>query len=91
MDLAFWRDLSVIWLSLFCFIGLALPLAILYFLVRGLHTLHENSAKLLQRTQAISQRASAQSEQMATQVREPFVSLQKRTKRLETFFQSLFD
>ena len=36
MELAFWRNIAIVWLSLFCFVGLIIPLVIGYFAVRGL-------------------------------------------------------
>ena len=87
--LAFWRDLSIVWLSLFCFIGLALPLVILYFAVRGMNALHEKSYQLLLRAQAMSSQVPRQTERTAAQVSEPVIQFQKRVKRVETFIQSL--
>jgi len=87
--LAFWRDLSVVWLSLFCFVGLAVPLVILYFAVRGMNALHGKSYQLLRQAQRTSRKLPAQTEQLANRVSEPVIQLQKRTKRLEAFFQSL--
>lgn len=87
--LAFWRDLSVVWLSLFCFIGLALPLVILYFAVRGMNALHERSYHLLRQAQRTTGKIPAQTEQLANRVNEPVIQLQKRTKRIEAFFESL--
>lgn len=87
--LSFWRDLSVVWLSLFCFIGLAIPLAILYFAVRGMNALHDKSFQLLRRAQQTSHRIPKQTEQLANRVSEPVIALQKRTKRMEAFLDSL--
>ena len=87
--LAFWRDLSVVWLSLFCFIGLAVPLAILYFAVRGMNALHEKSYHLLRQVQRTSSKLPTQTEQLANRVSEPVIQAQKRMKRIETFFAAL--
>lgn len=89
MELAFWRDLSVIWLSLFCFIGLAIPLVVLYFAVRGMNALHDSTYRLLLRAQSISHRVPAQTEQVAARVSEPVIQLQRQTTRVETFLKSL--
>jgi hypothetical protein len=91
VTLAFWRDLSVVWLSLFCFVGMALPLVILYYAVRGMNALHGKTYQLLRRTQIISHRVPQQAERLAGQVSEPVIQLQKRVKRAETFIQSLIN
>lgn len=90
MELAFWRDLSVIWLSLFCFIGLALPLAGLYFAVRGMNALHDRTYRLVRRTQQLSSQLPAQTEQVAAKVAAPVIRAEAHAKRIETFVQSLF-
>jgi len=87
--LAVWRDLSVVWLSFFCFVGLAMPLAILYFAVRGMNAFHAKSYHLLRRAQQTSSKLPVQTEQLANRVSEPVIQLQKRTKRVEAFFSSL--
>lgn len=87
--MAFWRDLSVIWLSLFCFVGMAIPLVILYFAIRGMNALHLKSYNLLRRVQAVSSKVPKQTEKLATQVSEPVIQLQKRAKRVASFLHSL--
>lgn len=89
MELAFWRDLSVVWLSLFCFVGLLPPLAILYFAVRGMNALHEMTHGFLHKAQSISHRIPAQTEEAAKRVQEPIVKWRRQTTRVETFLQSL--
>lgn len=87
--LAFWRDLSVVWLSLFCFVGLAVPLAILYFAVRGMNALHDKSYRLLRQAQRSAGKLPLQTEQVANRISEPVIRFQKRTRRIEAFFASL--
>lgn len=89
MMLAFWRDLAVIWLSLFCFIGLIVPLVMLYYAVRGMDVLHNFSYRWIRQARTISSRAPQQAEQLARHVSEPLIQLEQRTKRVETFVRSL--
>jgi len=89
--MAFWRDLSILWLSLFCFVGMVIPLVILYYAVRGMNALHEKSYHLLCRLQTASSNVPRQAEQISTQISEPVVQLQKRVKRAESFLHTLFN
>jgi len=89
MELAIWRDISIIWLSLFCFIGLAIPLVALFFVVRAMNALHDRSLHLLRQAQAMSRRVPVQTEQIADKVAEPVIKLQQQTKRVEVFLHSL--
>ncbi len=89
--MAFWRDLSVIWLSLFCFVGMAIPLVVLYYAVRGMNALHSKSYNLLRHAQVVSSKVPRQTERIANRVSEPVIQLQKRAKRAESFLQSLLN
>ncbi|MEZ4618328.1 MAG: hypothetical protein R2867_22825 [Caldilineaceae bacterium] len=89
MELAFWRDLSVIWLSLFCFIGLVPPLAVLYLAVRGMNALHGKSYRWVRQAQGLSSHVPQQTKRAATKISEPVIQIQRRAKQVEAFFQSL--
>ena len=89
MEVAFWRDLSVIWLSLFCFVMLIIPLAALYFVVRGMDWLHRKSYTLAKQTQGLSGTVRVQSVQISTKVSEPVIRLNVRAKRFESFLRNL--
>lgn len=90
MELALWRDLSVIWLSLFCFVGLAIPLVGLYFAVRGMNALHDMTYRLMRRTQRLSRQVPVQTDRAAAKVIDPLIRMQAQATRIETFVQSLF-
>lgn len=85
MAVTFWRDLSVIWLSLFCFVMLLLPLGVLYFMVRGMDWLHRKSFALTKQAQGISANVRVQSARASIQVSEPIIRLSGRVKRFERF------
>ncbi|MEZ4729854.1 MAG: hypothetical protein R3E79_22205 [Caldilineaceae bacterium] len=89
MELAFWRDLSVIWLSLFCFLGLLIPIAALYFLVRGVNALHGGVQRLVQRGQGVSGSVRRQVTQVSARVDEQAVRVQGRIKQTETIVRKL--
>ena len=89
MTLHFWRDLSIIWLSPLCFIGLAIPLVALYFMVRGMNWVHGKTSLLLQRAQGYSQLARQQTERIADNVSSRVVHIQGRVTRIETILSRL--
>lgn len=90
MSIGFWRDLSVIWLSLFCFIGLLIPIAILYFVVRGMQALHNKVQPLFPKAQRISQVVRAQTDRLSQQVAEPVIQAHGRYARTRTWLQTLW-
>ena len=83
MTVPFWRDLAVVWLSLFCFIGLLAPLAIFYFAVRGVNSLHGLTQRTLRRGQGLSGQARQQVTSVSAKVDEQAVRLQGRLKQVE--------
>lgn len=91
MDLHFWRDLSVIWLSLFCFIGLLIPIAALYFVVRGVNMLHGGVQRLTQRGQMVSSQVRGQVTQASARVDEQAVRFQGQVRRTEAIFRKLVE
>jgi hypothetical protein len=88
MTLPFWRDLAVIWLSLFCLISLIPPLVVLYYAVRGMNSFHNLSYRWVRRARGISSQAPQQAARLAIQVSEPLIQMQQRTKRVEAFLRS---
>lgn len=89
MDLTFWRDLSVIWLSLFCFIGLLLPIVALYFVVRGVNALHGGVQRLAHQGQRVSSGVRSQVTQVSARVDEQAIRFQGRIKQAETTVRKL--
>jgi HAMP domain-containing protein len=87
--MAFWRDVSIVWLSLFCFLGLAVPLVILYFLVRGMNRALSKAESLFHRVQGYSQQVRQQSETVSAKVAEPVVQAHKRFTRIQATFRRL--
>lgn len=89
MDVAFWRDLAVIWLSLFCLIGLVIPVVALYFIVRGVNTVHGGTRSLLFKGQTLSKQARGQVLKATTRVDEEAIRVQSQLKRTETVIRKL--
>ena len=89
MEVTFWRDVAVVWLALFCFIGLLIPLVVLYFSVRGVNALHDLLYRLTQQGQRLSGQARRQVTQVSARVDEQAVRIQGQTRRVETLVQKL--
>jgi hypothetical protein len=89
MDVTFWRDLAVVWLALFCFIGLLIPIALFYFAVRGINALHGLVYQLTKQGQGVSGQARRQVTQVSARVDEQAVRLQGRFRRGEEVVRRL--
>jgi hypothetical protein len=90
VNLALWRDISIVWLSLFCFIGLLIPLAALYFGVRGVNRGLAKARVGLQMGQKYSRSLRAQSEVLSQKVSEPVIRTQKQAVSLGATLRSLW-
>ena len=84
MDIAFGRDLAIIWLSLFCLVGLCIPIVGLFFAVRGMNGLQKRSKQWLQEghTKVIS--ARQQTEELSDKVVQPIIQAQSRVTQAKT-------
>ena len=89
MEVTFWRDLAVVWLALFCFIGLLIPLVLSYFTVRGVNALHGLLYRLAQQGQGLSGQARRQVTQASAQVDEQAVRIQGQTRRVEALVRKV--
>ncbi len=90
MSVAFWRDISVIWLSLFCFVALVIPIVILYFAVRGMNFVQVKTHMLFQKAQGISRLVSVQTESISEKVAEPVIQAHSRFAKTRIWLQSLW-
>jgi len=89
--MAFWRDLSIIWLSLFCFVGLVIPIVVLYFITRGLNTVQTKTVALLHTAQGLSRTLRMRTEGVSEQVGEPIIRINSRYAKLQTRLYSLWN
>lgn len=89
MELAFWRDLSIIWLSLLCFIGLIPPLVIFYFMVRGMHAVNQRALPLMKTAQTYSRLARDKTDDVANRVTEPVLRTQAQAAKWQRVWGSL--
>ncbi len=85
MELAFWRDLAVVWLSLLCFIGMIIPLAIIFYAVKGMHVAIDRTPRLMNRAQGYSRFMRQQTDSASRAVAAPFITVQRQAARWSTF------
>lgn len=90
MSLAFWRDVSVVWLSLICFIGPLIVLVALYFAVRGLNAVHRKTASGLRQMQGYSRVMQEQSNALSNQVSAPLIRAHGQATRWRTLARRLW-
>ena len=80
MSLALWRDIAVVWLALFCFIGMVVPLAIAFFAVKGFGIVLDRTPELLGKVRGVSRRVRDQSDAGSRQVVARIEAAQRRVQ-----------
>lgn len=77
MSLALWRDISLIWLLLLCFLGLLIPLAVSFAAVWGMHKALSQTRVALSSAQGISRLVRQRTDSVSESVVQPVI----RSKR----------
>jgi hypothetical protein len=90
MSLSFWRDVSIVWLSLLCFIGLVIPLVALFFAVKGLDSVHRKSLSFLRQSQGYSRAMRRYGETISEQAALPVIRSHSGFVRIRTAWQRLW-
>jgi hypothetical protein len=89
MDLAAWRDLSLIWLTfLSCIIGLVPPV-LLYFVVRGMLVVNRTVPRYLKQGQYYSGIVRDQTRKYSMVLAEPVTKAHGQATRFQTIIQHL--
>jgi hypothetical protein len=68
VSLAFWRDLAIVWLALLCLIGMAVPLVVAFFAVKGMGILLGRAPALLGKVHQVTQHVRTQTDIGSRQV-----------------------
>lgn len=89
MDLAFWRDVSIVFLSIQTFILLIIPLVAFYFAVRGLNFLHIRLPRVMYKAQDISKQVKTQTEAASQRVVDPIISADRERAKTAAAMRSL--
>lgn len=89
MTLEFWRDISAIWLALFCIIGMSIPLVLAALAVKGLHQLVARTPGWLGTARRASATVRRVGESGSRRVIAPIISVHRTTARVTTVLQRL--
>lgn len=89
MEIEILRNLSIIWLSIFCIAGLLVPIVGLYFAIRGMNTATNKLPTLLQTVQSKTQMVRGQTDRLSNRVAEPVLAAQNRLTQTEQTLRSL--
>ena len=78
-------DLSLIWLSLLCFVSLLPPIVIGYFAVRGMNVALNKTPLVMQKGQKWGHSMKEQTQILQGQVSTPILQVRARTDKFEQF------
>lgn len=78
MEIEFWRNLAIIWLSLFCIVGLIVPIVGLYFAVRGMSAATTAMPRLLGNAQSTTRSIRSRTDRLSNSVAQPVLSAQQK-------------
>lgn len=83
------RNISLIWLSLLCFIALAPPLVLLYFAVRGMDWVTTKARPLLSKAHQGSDMVQERAESYSNQAAKPLIRLKGEAQRWQKTISAL--
>ena len=89
MELAFWADISVVWLSLLFFIFALIPLTIFYFAVRGMNIVNNRGQGFMRKAQSVSKTARERTVSVSDKIADPIVRTQGKVTKAETVVRKL--
>jgi len=89
MDLAAWRDLSLIWLIFLAFIIGIVPPVLLYFVVRGMLAVNRRVPRYLKLGQHYSGIVRDQTRKYSVQLAEPVTKAHGQAARVQSIVQHL--
>ena len=89
MSLEVWRDISLVWLSFLCFIGLIIPLGVMIFVVKGMHAAVDRTPRMLRQVQGYSRLMRDKVDAASYQVSEPVIQLKRQSTRFATMLDRL--
>jgi hypothetical protein len=89
VSLETWRDISIVYLSLNCFVILIIPMVIFYFAVRGMTIVNGKVPGYLGKAQAFTRQAREQTQAFSDRVAGPVIDAQTELTRTETIIREL--
>jgi hypothetical protein len=91
MTLDFWRDIAVIWLCFQGFFLLIVPLAVAYFLVRGINWVVRKTPPLFHTVQGYSGQMRNKTEALADKVAEPVIRAHVKSREAQAVLDKLVE
>lgn len=89
MSLDFWRNVAVIWLCFQGFFMLLIPLALFYFLVRGMSWVLRKTEPLFHKAQGYSGQMRNKTEAIADKVAQPLITVHSKVRQTETIVDTI--
>lgn len=89
MTLEFWRNLSVVWISIFFFLICLVPLAIAFLAVHGMWKVLGGTQSGLERLKNASGQARARTEETAAKVTSAVIQGQSKAERSQATLKHL--
>ncbi len=89
MTLEFWRNLSVVWISIFFFLICLVPLAVAFLAVQGMRKVLGGAQSGLERLQDASGQARAKTEEAAAKVTSAVIQGQSKAERSQATLKQL--
>jgi hypothetical protein len=83
MDLAFWRDLSVVLLCLEAFVLLLIPGALFFLLLKGLRALEQKMREFSPKVQGVFRQVNRVTRQVTDKIAEPVIKVSAATARAQ--------
>lgn len=90
MGLEFWADVSTVWLSFLCFIGLAIAVVASIYAVKGMNAVVSRTPRYLRQAQGYSRLARTQVDAAGARITEPMIQAHSQSRRVSTFVSRLF-
>ncbi len=89
MSLEFWRNLSVVWISIHVFLLCLIPLAIAFLAVQGMRWVLGGAQSGLENLQDASGKARAKTEETAAQVTSAVIQAQSKAEKSQATLKQL--
>ena len=91
MGLDFWANISVVWLSLLCFMGMLIPLVATYYAIRGMHAALGKSRTVFSTVQPYSSKIRSQTESVSQKITTPVIKTGSEAAKAEKIIRTLTD
>lgn len=83
MGLAFWRDLSIVLLSLEAFVLMLIPGALFFFSLKGLRAIETKMLEISPKVQGVFRQANLKTNQVSDKLAAPFIAASAANARVK--------